>query len=84
VNIGIDARVAKAVSPELIESFRTNGAVIIKGIFTPAELATLRDGIDTNLTTPSPRAKVASRPDDPGWYSNFLMACDLYSLEPSL
>jgi ectoine hydroxylase-related dioxygenase (phytanoyl-CoA dioxygenase family) len=28
----------------------------------------LREGIDKNLQAPSPRAKVASRPDDPGWF----------------
>jgi ectoine hydroxylase-related dioxygenase (phytanoyl-CoA dioxygenase family) len=68
MNIDIDERVAKAVTPELIESFRRNGAVVIRGIFTPAEVATLRQGIDANLAAPSPRSKVASRPDDPGWF----------------
>ena len=28
----------------------------------------LETGIEQNLKDPSPRAKVASRPDDPGWF----------------
>lgn len=31
-------------------------------------MAALRAGIDANLAQPSERAKVASRPDDPGWF----------------
>ncbi|PAJ79039.1 phytanoyl-CoA dioxygenase family protein [Burkholderia ubonensis] len=61
-------RVAKAVPPDLIDAFRAEGAVCIKGIFTPDEIATLKSGIDDNLAHPSTRAKVASRPDDPGWF----------------
>ncbi|AOJ66975.1 phytanoyl-CoA dioxygenase [Burkholderia ubonensis] len=64
----IKDRVAKAVTPELIDAFRAEGAVCIKGIFSPDEIAALKAGIDTNLAHPSTRAKVASRPDDPGWF----------------
>ncbi|MGU7813397.1 phytanoyl-CoA dioxygenase family protein [Burkholderia sp. AW49-1] len=64
----IQDRVATAVTPELIAAFREEGAVCIKGIFSPDEVAALRAGIDANLAQPSERAKVASRPDDPGWF----------------
>ncbi|KWO43628.1 phytanoyl-CoA dioxygenase [Burkholderia sp. MSMB1459WGS] len=64
----IQERVAQAVTPELIAAFRDEGAVCIKGIFSPDEVAALRAGIDVNLAQPSERAKVASRPDDPGWF----------------
>jgi ectoine hydroxylase-related dioxygenase (phytanoyl-CoA dioxygenase family) len=64
----IEQRVARAVTPELIAEFRKNGAVRIRHIFSSDELAMLREGIDNNIATPSPRAKVASRPDDPGWF----------------
>ena len=64
----IQDRVAQAVTPELIAAFREEGAVCIKGIFSPDEVAALRAGIDANLAHPSERAKVASRPDDPGWF----------------
>ena len=62
------ARLARAVTPQLMEDFHRDGAVCIRQIFTPEEVALLREGIDSNLQAPSPRAKVASRPDDPGWF----------------
>jgi ectoine hydroxylase-related dioxygenase (phytanoyl-CoA dioxygenase family) len=64
----IQQRVARAVTDDLVQEFRTNGAVRIRNIFSSDELALLRDAIDRNIAGPSPRAKVASRPDDPGWF----------------
>ena len=52
----------------LVKAFRADGAVCIRGLLTPAEVELLRAGIDANLSRPSPRAKVASRPEDPGWF----------------
>ena len=52
----------------LIKAFRADGAVCLRGILSAAELEVLRAGIDANLAKPSPRAKVASRPEDPGWF----------------
>ena len=40
--------------------------MVIRGLLTPAEVETLRDGIEANLAAPSARAKTASRPEDPG------------------
>lgn len=54
------------VSSELIEAFRHDGAVCVRGAFSPDEVALVERGIDRNLAEPSPRALVASRPDDPG------------------
>jgi ectoine hydroxylase-related dioxygenase (phytanoyl-CoA dioxygenase family) len=64
----IDARIERALTPELIADFRRDGAVCIRKLFTEDEIALLREGIEHNLAQPSPRAKVASRPDDPGWF----------------
>lgn len=64
----IDARIERALTPELIADFRRDGAVCIRQLFTEDEIALLRAGIEHNLAQPSPRAKVASRPDDPGWF----------------
>lgn len=64
----VSARIARAVTPQLVEDFRRDGAVCIRNIFTEDEVALLGSGIERNLQTPSPRAKVASRPDDPGWF----------------
>ena len=60
------ARARACVTPELIESFRHDGAVCIRQLLSPAQVQRLRQGIDANLAAPSPRAKVASRTDDPG------------------
>ena len=61
-----EARARACVTPELIEAFRNDGAVCIRQLLSPAEVQRLRTGIDANLAQPSPRAKVASRADDPG------------------
>jgi ectoine hydroxylase-related dioxygenase (phytanoyl-CoA dioxygenase family) len=51
-----------------IEAFARDGATVIRGLFTPSELALLTRGIDANLAAPSLRAKVASSASDPGWF----------------
>jgi ectoine hydroxylase-related dioxygenase (phytanoyl-CoA dioxygenase family) len=50
------------------EDFARDGAVCLRGVIPPDLIALLREGIDANLARPSPRAKVASRPDDPGFF----------------
>ena len=40
----------------------------MRQLFTAPEVELLTRGIQKNLDAPSPRAKVASRPDDPGWF----------------
>lgn len=59
-------RARAAVTPGVIEAYRRDGAVVLRGILDASEVATLQRGIDANLAAPSPRAIVASRPDDPG------------------
>ncbi len=62
-------RRAEAVAtPELTEAFARDGAVCLRGLLNADEVALLRAGIDANIAAPSPRAKVASRPDDPGFF----------------
>jgi ectoine hydroxylase-related dioxygenase (phytanoyl-CoA dioxygenase family) len=56
------------VSPAQVEAFQSDGAVVLRGLLTSAEVELLRSGIDANLAAPSPRAKVASARDDPGWF----------------
>jgi ectoine hydroxylase-related dioxygenase (phytanoyl-CoA dioxygenase family) len=51
---------------EHIDDFQRNGVVCLRGLLSPDEVELVRQGIDANLAQPSPRAKVASRPDDPG------------------
>ncbi|QSI28237.1 phytanoyl-CoA dioxygenase [Variovorax sp. RKNM96] len=62
----LQRRVQARVDDDLVAQFQRDGAVCIRQLLTAGELALLRDGIEANLAAPSPRAKVASRPDDPG------------------
>ena len=54
------------IDQETIDSFHEHGAAVVRGLFTPAEVATIEAGIEKNLANPSPMFKVASQPDDPG------------------
>jgi ectoine hydroxylase-related dioxygenase (phytanoyl-CoA dioxygenase family) len=56
------------LTPEHVADFARDGAVCLRNLISDDELALLREGIEANLRHPSPRAKVASRPDDPGWF----------------
>ena len=56
----------RTLPQEQIEAFARDGATLIRGLLTGAELELLRQGIDANLARPSPRAKVASSGSDPG------------------
>ncbi|ABM33530.1 phytanoyl-CoA dioxygenase family protein [Paracidovorax citrulli] len=62
----IARRVSECVTDELVADFARHGAVCLRGLLTPDEVALLEGGIDANLASPSPRAKIASRADDPG------------------
>lgn len=61
-------RVTARVGVDVVRAFALDGAVRIRGLLNADEVASLRDGIDANLAAPSPRAKVASRADDPGLF----------------
>ena len=54
------------VDPALREAFRRDGAVCVRGAFSAEEVGLVEAGIEGNLAAPSPRALVASGPDDPG------------------
>ncbi|WP_411565016.1 phytanoyl-CoA dioxygenase family protein [Rubrivivax sp. A210] len=62
------ARAAAVASDEAIAAFQRDGAVCLRGLLSADEVAVLARGIDANLAHPSPRALVASRPDDPGHF----------------
>ena len=66
-NVG-SSSARRTVTLAEVESFRKHGAVCLRQLFTPTEVALLKEGIDANLAQPSPRAKVASRGDDPGLF----------------
>ena len=54
------------VSDEDVAAFAREGAICVRGLLASAEVARLREGIDRNLRSLSPRAKQASAPTDPG------------------
>lgn len=56
------------VSQEVIHDFQRYGAVCLRGLLSAEEVAILREGIEYNLASLSRRAKVASRPEDPGYF----------------
>ncbi|MGL6111106.1 MAG: phytanoyl-CoA dioxygenase family protein [Rubrivivax sp.] len=66
--LSIEARARRCITPELAAAYRRDGAVCVRQLLSPDEIALLREGIDANLAHPSPRAKVASRPGDPGFF----------------
>jgi ectoine hydroxylase-related dioxygenase (phytanoyl-CoA dioxygenase family) len=54
------------IDPGTVDEFQRDGAVCLRRLFRPEEVALLRAGIDENLARLSPRAKTASAADDPG------------------
>lgn len=64
----LQGRARAAATPEQVVAFQRDGAVCLRQLLSIDEVATLRRGIDHNLAQPSPRALVASRPGDPGFF----------------
>ena len=62
------ARAAAAATVEQVAAYQRDGAVCLRGLLDAIEVTRLRRGIDANLAAPSPRAIVASRPKDPGFF----------------
>ncbi len=56
----------RVVDEATIEQFRTVGATIVRGLFSPHEVAAVERGIERNLVDPSPRMTLTTKPDDPG------------------
>lgn len=54
------------VDDATIEAYARDGAVVVRGAFTPDEVALVARGVERNLADPGPLAQVASDPDDPG------------------
>lgn len=51
-----------------VETYRTEGVVILRDVLSADEVELLRRGIDAVVAEPSQRAKVASPSDDPGFF----------------
>src|SRR5215218_10331188 len=59
---------ASAVLPTAddVETFRADGAVVLRGLLTDEEVATLARGVDRNLAALSPLGMNATEPGKPG------------------
>ncbi|MDO8309573.1 MAG: phytanoyl-CoA dioxygenase family protein [Actinomycetota bacterium] len=57
---------AGVVDDATVSQFRVDGCTVVRGLFTPQEVETVRRGIERNLNDPGPLFGVASRDDDPG------------------
>ena len=57
---------AYTLPPAVAPDYARQGAVVLRGVLTPDEVATLARGIERNLAHLSPLAMVASQADDPG------------------
>lgn len=53
---------------ETLNQFKRDGVVCIRQFLNSDEIDILRKGIELNLSSLSPRSKVASRPEDPGLF----------------
>jgi ectoine hydroxylase-related dioxygenase (phytanoyl-CoA dioxygenase family) len=51
-----------------VQAYHRDGAVVLRGLLSVDEVERLRRGIDRCIEQPSRRSKVASAPDDPGWF----------------
>jgi ectoine hydroxylase-related dioxygenase (phytanoyl-CoA dioxygenase family) len=61
-------RAASAIKDADVDAFARDGAICLKKLLSQEEIEILTGGIEANLTKLSPRAKVASRADDPGHF----------------
>ena len=52
----LQERLKEHLSDALVADFARDGAICIKQLLTPDEVALLRDGIDANLAARNPRA----------------------------
>lgn len=58
--------VTAVLGDDQIAQFDRDGVIIVRGLFSPDEVATIERGIERVLAEPGPMFKVASQADDPG------------------
>lgn len=55
-----------AIAPDLVEAYRRDGVVVVRGILSPDEVATLAAGVERNLASLSELGMNATEPGKPG------------------
>lgn len=69
----------------LVEGFARDGAVVVRGALSAAEVALLAEGIEANLAAPGPLAAEATRPGDSGrFFEDFCRWRDIPAYEQLL
>jgi hypothetical protein len=66
------------VDDATVAEFAATGSVIVRGLFSPDEVATIERGIERSLADPSPCFKVASSDNDPGSFDG-LDNCSMWA-----
>lgn len=62
----VPSRPVPVVDDETVAAFQRDGAVVVRGLFEPVEVAQVEAGIEAVLDNPGPYFQTASRDDDPG------------------
>ena len=62
----LQQRLNERLSDQDVADFQRDGAVCIRQLLTPGEVAMLKEGIDANLAAPSPRARWPAARTTPG------------------
>lgn len=68
---GHSGSVHAGVTPDLVEAYQRDGAVVVRGAFDADLLALAAAGIEANLADPGPFAKRASSDDDGAFVEDF-------------
>lgn len=69
------------LADEVVTAFRRDGAVVLRGVLTPAEVALARAGIDEVLARPGALALRASRDGDGAFVEDFCRWSDVAAIE---
>ena len=58
-----------------IEAYQNDGEALIKGLLNDHEVSDLREGIESNISNPSLKSKIASNENNPGWFLEDSYTC---------
>jgi ectoine hydroxylase-related dioxygenase (phytanoyl-CoA dioxygenase family) len=59
---------ALPISDSIVDEFQTQGAVCVRGLFSPDWLTSLAQGMDKNFSDPGPDHTVYTKPGEPGGF----------------
>jgi ectoine hydroxylase-related dioxygenase (phytanoyl-CoA dioxygenase family) len=65
------AVVMASVDDALVQRYRRDGAVCVRGVFDDHQIGIIRDVVEAMLADPGPNGRVASRPGEPEFFEDF-------------